>query len=105
MDHVLYFKIFHLFPDILFTSPDQNKELFVATKNLLQVMSMGQLLPPPFNYLHTVIEHFDPSEIATVLKECIWNYMREVVPSPVLFIVDNNGIFLKKSESSDCSFV
>lgn len=58
-------------------------------------MSMGQILPPPFTFLHSVIEHFEPPEIALVLKECIWNYMKENVPSPVIYNVDMHGTILR----------
>lgn len=71
-----------------------NIELYDTTKKLLEVMSMGQLLPPPLSYLHTVIDYLDAPEISVVLKECIWNYMKENVPSPVLYGVDSTGKFL-----------
>lgn len=70
-----------------------NVELYDTTKKLLEVMSMGQLLPPPLSYLHTVIDYLDAPEISVVLKECIWNYMKENVPSPVLYGVDSTGKF------------
>lgn len=70
---------------------ENNVELYEVTKKLLEILSMGQLLPPPLSYLHTVIEHLDAPEIAVVLKECIWNYMKDNVPSPVLFGVDSTG--------------
>lgn len=86
-------KIAHLlFPAVIqYPSSDKNRELYEVTKKLLEVMAMGQILPPPFSYLHTVIDHFDPPEVALVLKECIWNYMKENVPSPVIYNIDSNG--------------
>lgn len=27
-----------------------------------------------------------------MLKECVWNYLKDHVPSPALFHVDNNGL-------------
>lgn len=71
-----------------FQQTSQNAELFDVTYKMLEVMSLGQLLPAPLNFVHTVIEFLDPAEIAIVLKECIWNYMRENVPAPALFTVD-----------------
>lgn len=70
-----------------------NLELFTVTQRILQILAMGQLLPSPLSHTHTVIEYLDPSEIAVVLKECIWNYMKENVPTPVEFFVDNTGNF------------
>lgn len=69
-----------------------DSELFAVTQRTLQIMSMGQLLPAPLNALHTLVEHLEPVEIAIVLKECVWNYMREHVPAPVLFGVDAAGL-------------
>lgn len=78
---------------IQYPTSDKNKVLYDETKKLLEIMSMGQILPEPFNYLHTVIDHFQPAEIALVLKECIWNYMKENVPSPVIYSVDSTGMY------------
>lgn len=71
-----------------FQQTSQNVELFEVTYKMLEVMSLGQLLPAPLNFVHTVIEFLDPAEIAIVLKECVWNYMRENVPAPALYTVD-----------------
>lgn len=68
-----------------------NQDLFKETKKLLEIMALGQLLPIPFSYLHAVIEHFEPFEIAVVLKECVWNYMKENIPSPMTFSIAPNG--------------
>lgn len=76
---------------IQYPTSDKNRSLYEETKKLLEIMSMGQILPEPFNYLHLVIDHFQPAEVALVLKECIWNYMKENVPSPVIFTVDSTG--------------
>ncbi|XP_013101737.2 integrator complex subunit 5 [Stomoxys calcitrans] len=73
-------------------------ELLQSTKNLLKVLSMGQLLPPPLSNLHNIIEHFEPSEVALLLKECVWNYMKDHVPSPPLFHVDNNGLHWRNAQ-------
>lgn len=67
-----------------------NQELYMVTKNLLQVMTMGQFLVGPFAYLHIVIEYFEPFEIAVVLKECVWNNMKENIQS-VLALQEANG--------------
>lgn len=72
-------------------SVENNQELFQVTKNLLEIMAMGQLLYGPLAYLHVVIEHFEPFEIVVVLKECVWNFMKENVPSPMSYRVSSNG--------------
>lgn len=73
------------------TSALLNSELMFTTIKVLDIMSLGQFLSPPLCYFHFIIEYFDPSEIAIVLKECIWNFMRENVPSPLPFARDANG--------------
>ncbi|XP_037828005.1 integrator complex subunit 5 [Lucilia sericata] len=75
-----------------FETINQAGELLQCTKNLLKILAMGQLLPPPLSNLHVIIEHFEPPEIALLLKECVWNYLKDHVPSPALFHVDNNGL-------------
>lgn len=65
--------------------------MFKNTKNLLGLMAMGQLLPGPLAYLHVVVEHFEPFEIVVVLKECVWNYMKENTPSPISYKIAPNG--------------
>jgi len=52
-----------------------NTELHFFTVKLLEILSLGNLLPHPLNYLHQVVEHLQPNEIAYVLRECVWNYM------------------------------
>lgn len=41
-----------------------NVELHSVTKKLLEIMTLGQLLPPPLSYLHIVIDYFEPSEVS-----------------------------------------
>ncbi|XP_015116188.1 integrator complex subunit 5 [Diachasma alloeum] len=52
---------------------------------LVDVMALGQLLPPPLNCLRDVLAILTPSQINTLMKECVWAYMHENVPSPALF--------------------
>uniref|UniRef100_T1GJ15 Integrator complex subunit 5 C-terminal domain-containing protein n=1 Tax=Megaselia scalaris TaxID=36166 RepID=T1GJ15_MEGSC len=68
-------------------------ETLECTTKLLQVMSMGQLLPPPLSNLHYIIGYFDSMRydlIYLILKECVWNYLKDHVPSPALFQNDKN---------------
>lgn len=68
-----------------------NTDLMFITVKLLEIMSLGQFIPPPLSYFHCIIEHFEPTEIAIVLKDCIWMYMKENIPSPILFETDRKG--------------
>lgn len=63
-----------------------NAELMFFTVKLLELLSLGQLLPTPLSYLYIVVKHLEPNEIAYVLKECVWNYM--VVNGPSVFNVE-----------------
>ncbi|XP_067616611.1 integrator complex subunit 5 [Eurosta solidaginis] len=83
-----------------YQSVDPSDELMLCTKKLLQLLAMGQLLPPPLSNLHVIIQHFEPPEIALLLKECIWNYLKDHVPSPALFHVDNNDLHWRNPHMS-----
>lgn len=63
----------------------KHPDLMYVTEKLLELMALGQLLPPPLNHLHHVIGQLDPVEVPTVLRDCVWNYMKDNVPSPALF--------------------
>lgn len=65
------------------TISGSNSELMFFTVKLLELLSLGQMLPSPLSYLYIVVQHLEPNEIAYVLKECIWNYM--VVSGPSVF--------------------
>ncbi|XP_055905945.1 integrator complex subunit 5 [Eupeodes corollae] len=83
-----------------FQQIDKSEELMQCTIKLLQILAMGQLLPPPLASLHMVVEYFDPPEMALVLKECIWNYLKDNVPSPALFTCDNNALHWRNPSTS-----
>ncbi|KAH8273120.1 hypothetical protein KR018_004843 [Drosophila ironensis] len=98
-----------------------NDELMLCTKKMLQLLAMSQLVPPPLTNLHLIIEHFESVEvsypppitiecllevnpylapqIALLLRECIWNYLKDHVPSPALFHVDTNGLHWRNTSS------
>ncbi|XP_034942928.1 integrator complex subunit 5-like [Chelonus insularis] len=52
---------------------------------LINIMVLGQLLPTPLNCLTDVLPILTPHQINVVMKECVWAYMHENVPSPALF--------------------
>lgn len=64
-----------------------NSELMFFTVKLLELLSLGQMLPSPLSFLYVVVQHLEPNEIAYVLKECVWNYMVANGPS----IVNSEG--------------
>lgn len=78
----------------------KDEELMQCTIKLLQILAMGQLLPPPLASLHMIVEYFDPPEIALILRECIWNYLKDNVPSPALFTCDNNALHWRNPNMS-----
>ncbi|GFX69751.1 integrator complex subunit 5, partial [Trichonephila clavipes] len=59
------------------------KEL-VTSQRLINIMAMGQLLPPPLSYIDEVLPLVTPYEAFNLLSD-IWQYMRDNVPSPALF--------------------
>ncbi|KAK4875105.1 hypothetical protein RN001_011527 [Aquatica leii] len=76
-----------------FADPLKYKSMLDTTRKVLDVMALGQLLPPPLSDISTVIPYFNCSEIVQILRDCVWNYMRDHVPSPALFNSDNSGIY------------
>ncbi|XP_062562953.1 integrator complex subunit 5 [Armigeres subalbatus] len=75
-------------------------ELMFVTTKLLELLAIGQLLPPPLSYLHIVLPYLDANEIIYVLKECVWNYMKDYVPSPVLFVCDPTSFHWRDPQTS-----
>ncbi|XP_044754363.1 integrator complex subunit 5 [Coccinella septempunctata] len=66
--------------------------LLENTIRVVDIMALGQLLPPPLSSIREVFPHLKSFEIVAILKDGIWFYMRDHVPSPALFTVDSNGI-------------
>ncbi|XP_043477683.1 integrator complex subunit 5 [Leptopilina heterotoma] len=53
--------------------------------SLSNVMALGQLLPPPLASIRDILPVLESQQINTIMRECIWAYMHENVPSPALF--------------------
>ncbi|KYM81411.1 Integrator complex subunit 5 [Atta colombica] len=53
--------------------------------SLVNIMALGQLLPPPLASIRDILPVLQPHQISTIMRECLWAYMRENVPSPALF--------------------
>ncbi|XP_073987068.1 integrator complex subunit 5 omd [Rhodnius prolixus] len=80
--------------------PGYNKDLIFTTTKILQIMALGQLLPPPFTALSDVVPHIPPHQVVLLLRDCVWNYMRDHVPSPALFGRDANGVMWRDTSTS-----
>ncbi|KAK9510932.1 hypothetical protein O3M35_005604 [Rhynocoris fuscipes] len=81
-------------------APGYNKELINTSTKILQLMALGQLLPPPFTALSEIIPHIPPNQVVLLLRDCVWNYMRDNVPSPALFGRDANGVMWRDTSTS-----
>lgn len=55
-----------------------------TTLQLINIMAIGQILPPPLSYVDEVIPLITPYETFSLLSD-IWQYMHDNVPSPALF--------------------
>ncbi|KAI5744171.1 hypothetical protein M8J77_026364 [Diaphorina citri] len=66
-------------------APGSEPPLVQCTVRLLEIMSLGQLLPPPLSALYLLIPHVTPQHVVMLLRDCVWSYMRDHVPSPALF--------------------
>jgi len=55
-----------------------------TTKKVLELMAVGQFLPPQLALVPQIIHIFDPFQLHCVLID-IWNFMKITVPGPSLF--------------------
>ncbi|KAL0106307.1 hypothetical protein PUN28_016197 [Cardiocondyla obscurior] len=53
--------------------------------SLVNIMALGQLLPPPLASIRDILPVLQSHQINTIMRECLWTYMRDNVPSPALF--------------------
>lgn len=75
------------------TSDSTNhKSLMETTIKLMDLMAAGQLLPPPLSNMRDIIPFLKPHEIVQLLRDCVWSYMRDHIPSPALFGCDITGL-------------
>lgn len=72
--------------------PGEDQNLIKKTVLLLETMNIGQLLPPPLSSLQEAIPKLSPHQVVLLLRECVWNYMRDHVPAPALFARDSSGM-------------
>ncbi|XP_059048319.1 LOW QUALITY PROTEIN: integrator complex subunit 5 [Achroia grisella] len=63
-----------------------------ALSELLATMTLGQLLPHPLSHMLELAPELTASETVQVLRDCLWNYTRDHVPSPALFTCDSTGL-------------
>ena len=63
----------------------------MQTCRLLELMAIGQLLPPPLSYLSEIMAHISPHEVHVLLKD-IWAFMKDNVPAPSLFPAGDRGL-------------
>ncbi|XP_018328216.1 integrator complex subunit 5 isoform X2 [Agrilus planipennis] len=82
------------------TDTGNYNSLMDTTVKVLDVMALGQLLPPPLSGIRDVILYLKNSEIVQILRNCVWNYMRDNVPSPALFTCDSAGVYWRDPSHS-----
>lgn len=70
-----------------------------ASRRVLKVMSAGQLLPPPLSCVGEILHHLTPFEVSCLLSD-VWQYMKDNVPSPALF-VHKNGHYWREPKQGD----
>ncbi|XP_066991548.1 integrator complex subunit 5 isoform X2 [Anabrus simplex] len=74
-----------------------NVQLLDTTVRVLEVLALGQLLPPPLASLRDIVPHLKAQEVVQILRDCVWNYLRDHVPSPALFTRDSTGLTWRDS--------
>ncbi|MCL4144388.1 UNVERIFIED_CONTAM: hypothetical protein GTU68_000372 [Idotea baltica] len=86
------------------TCPDslasQSPEQMKATKNLLEVMVVGQFLPDAFAVLPQMVQKLAPHEVVCILQD-IWAYLRDHTPSPDRWLLLPSGLHQRPPEPLD----
>ncbi|XP_068630390.1 integrator complex subunit 5 isoform X2 [Battus philenor] len=72
-------------------SAETAREMAALTE-LLSTMTLGQLLPHPLSHMLELAPELTANELVQVLRDCLWNYTRDHVPSPALFTCDSSGL-------------
>lgn len=70
------------------------KGLQETTTKLVELVSLGQMLPRPLASVRDVLPVLRPHEVVQLLRDCLWGYLqdRDHVPSPALFARDQTGL-------------
>ena len=68
-----------------------------VTKRIVQLMSVGQFIPPPLDSISEVLHVMHPFHVHCILVD-VWNYVRDNVPSPVSFSSNADGGLLRDFE-------
>ncbi|CAB3244252.1 unnamed protein product [Arctia plantaginis] len=71
----------------------------VSLEDLLSTMTLGNLLPHPLSHMLELAPELTAGEIVQVLRDCLWNYTRDHVPSPTMFPCDRNGLHWRDPSS------
>jgi len=61
-----------------------------VTRKVLELMAVGQFLPPQLALVPQIMHIFDPFQLHCVLID-IWNFMKMTVPGPSLFTVSEGS--------------
>lgn len=69
-----------------------------TTKQVLELMSIGQYLPHPLNALSDAIHEFHAFHLHCILLD-VWNFMKDNVPSPVAFASNSEGLLNREFET------
>ena len=81
--------ILHWQSHITSSLSDHPRQLEV-TRRVLELMAVGQFLPPQLALVPQVMHIFDPAQLHCILID-IWNFMKLNVPGPSLFSVAEGG--------------
>lgn len=63
--------------------------LTAQTQQLLDLLSLGQLLPASLASSHHLLPDISPPQVVLLLRD-VWNYLKDNVPAPALFVRDPN---------------
>jgi len=81
----------------IFPRAEYSQERLEQTKNIVNLMSIGQFIPPPLDSISEVMHVMHPFHLYCILVD-VWNYMRDNVPTPVAFSSNAEGVLKRDFE-------
>jgi len=81
----------------IFPRAEYNQERLVLIKNIVNLMSIGQFIPPPLDSITEVMHVMHSFHLYCILVD-VWNYMRDNVPTPIAFSSNAEGALKRDFE-------
>ncbi len=89
----LYFVLLQMYhwQSSLCSTASESPQHLNTTKKILQLMAVGQFIPPPLDGVSEIIHILHPFHLHCILVD-IWNYVRDNPPTPGRYLTTKNNI-------------